>query len=101
MRWALVTIVLAPACDLVYNLERPPAVADGIASRLVEQRSWVTTGTSIEIDSDIFAADRDYVMAVASVYAWSEAANGDFRTPRWPAPVATATNYSGVFTVSR
>lgn len=76
-------------------------VAESGVSKLPERHSWVTTNKSILIDPGVFAVNHKYILEVVSNYGWANTAEGDFYTTRWPAPVASGTNFSGVFTVKQ
>ncbi len=80
----------------LYELVLDP---DTLATVLVEKHAWVSTMQEMMLGRDTFEANREYVMSVSTLYGFVGTENGDFGTTRWPSPVASATNYSGVFTV--
>jgi hypothetical protein len=80
----------------LYELVNDPEMG---GSRLVEKHTWVTPMQEMTIARDVFESDQEYLIAVTTVFGWSGIADGDFRPTRWPAPLSTGSNYSGVFTV--
>ncbi|MGE0400426.1 MAG: hypothetical protein AB7T06_27170 [Kofleriaceae bacterium] len=73
---------------------------DGEDTKAVERHAWVTTKNELTLERDRFETGHQYIMGITATYGFPDAATGDFSTTRWPAPVGSATNYSGVFTVA-